>query len=102
MAHFVVEGMTCANDWELDAVERQLVTYMGLKCPGSTWQSIGDPQRALEGLQEMDLSIKDIVQVTECGKLVALWAGPDMRYWLELKILTNGGREYPILYHRRA
>lgn len=55
-------------------------------------------QDALGGFQTMNLSVKEIKQLTECGELVASWAGLDMEYWPELKIVkASAGREVGIL-----
>ena len=100
MANEVVNDMTSVNDWELGAVERQLITYMSLTCQGTLKQDLGPMQSALDELWYTGLSTKHLMQMTERGELVARWADYDMRYWPVLKIFKANGRETPMLYYR--
>lgn len=88
-----------ADDWVLDAVERQRVTYMAIICEGLLVNSDISMHDASEDLQGMGVSLEETQQMTECGELVARWADVDMRYWPELRIMKHGDREYLLLRH---
>ena len=91
--------MVCVDDGGLDAVEKQLMTYMTTMCQGLSMHDMSLMQDKLDGFRSMDLSIREIEQLTDCGELVARWAGRDMRYWPEPRIVkASAGREVGILY----
>lgn len=103
MAKEVVNDMKCADDWELDDVERQLVTYMGLTCQGTLMRDTHSMQCALTELQDMGLPVEDIKQMTDCGALVARWADYDLKYWAKLRIVKKEGvRDLGLLYPPRV
>ena len=56
-------------------------------------------QCALDDLRSVGLTIEEMKQMTECGELVARWAGYDIRHWPETRVVkASGGREVGISY----
>ena len=94
----IIDRLVRIHDGMLDPVERQLINYLTLMCRGLLMHSLYSMQDALDGPWTMGLSAKEITQLTECGELVARWAGRDMKYWPELKIVKAiAGREVVLL-----
>ena len=67
----IVYGMFYADDSVLGNVETELITYTAIICQG-----LGvTVQNHIGGLLGMGLSEEEIEGVTECGEMVAKWAG---------------------------
>lgn len=80
----VVHGMFYADDAVLDFKESELITYMAIACQGLP----ATVQNHLGGLLGMGLSVEQVEQVTECGEMVARWAGYDMRNWPNVRAVA--------------
>ncbi|CAD6579971.1 MAG: hypothetical protein ASARMPRED_009310 [Alectoria sarmentosa] len=77
----VIYGMFYADDSVLDLMETQLITYTAIACQGLPTSA----QNHLGGLLRMGLSVEDVELVTQCGELVARWAGHDMKSWPDVR-----------------
>ena len=78
--------MFYSDDALLDLMETELITYIAIVCLG-----IGPGvQNHLGGLLRMGLSVEQVEQVTECGEMVAKWAGHDMRNWPDVRAVAAG------------
>lgn len=76
--------MFYADESVLDFMESELITYTAIACQGLP----GTVQNHLGGLLRMGLSVEEVEQVTECGELVARWAGHDMKSWPDVKAVV--------------
>lgn len=90
----IVYVMFFADDAVLDAMDSVLITYTAIACQGlpATFQG------HLGGLLRMGLSIEDVERVTECGEMVARWAGYNMKDWPDVKaVVASLGCMLPLL-----
>ena len=76
--------MFYSDDSVLDLVESELITYIAIACLGLP----PNVQNHLGGLLRMGLSVEQVEQVTECGEMVARWAGHDMRGWPDVRAVA--------------
>ena len=80
----VVYGMFYGDDAVLDAVDTQLINYTAIVSQG-----LGVTVRIhLGGLLGLGLNVEEIEGVTECGKLIAKWAGVETVGWPDVKAMA--------------
>ena len=80
----VVYGMFYADESVLDNLESELITYMAIACQGLAT----NVQNHLGGLLRMGLTVEDVEKVTECGEMVARWAGHDLKSWPDVRAVV--------------
>ena len=80
----VVYGMFYADESVLDNLESELITYMAIACQGLPT----NVQNHLGGLLRMGLTVEDVEKVTECGEMVARWAGHDLKSWPDVRAVV--------------
>lgn len=69
-------------------METELITYMAIACQGLT----KTVQNHLGELLRMGLSVEQVEQLTDCGEMVARWAGYDMRKWPDVRAVAESLR----------
>lgn len=85
LAENVIYGLFLSDESVMGGAETALMSYACM----ASMDLLGTSRRHLVGLRNHGVSEEDLLEVVECVKMLAMWAGKDVSEWVRVEDLRT-------------